>query len=101
MLGGIECLYPLTGSQARSFLMVYTPWSRRFPHEAKPNDVLVRLFEEFLKSQQCPPSLKYAYLKAKDTYNGVQIITAQPPSVIIPFFTKNRSHFQKNGGTFS
>ena len=48
--------------------MVYTPWSRRFPHEGKPNDVLVKLFEEFLRSQQCPPSLKYAYLKARDTY---------------------------------
>ena len=66
--GKIECLYPLMGSQARSFLMVYTPWSRRFPHEGKPNDVLVKLFEEFLRSQQCPPSLKYAYLKARDTY---------------------------------
>ena len=30
--------------------------------------MLVKLFEEFLRSQQCPPSLKYAYLKATDTY---------------------------------
>ena len=66
--GKIETLYPLTGSQAQSFLMVYTPWINKFPYEGKDGDSLIKLFETFLYSTQCPSFLKYAYLKAKDAY---------------------------------
>ena len=84
MLGGIECLYPLTGSQARSFLMVYTPWVRRFTHKGKPNELLIKLFEAFFRSQQCPPLLKYAYLKARDTY---RYDLKQPVNICQPLST--------------
>ena len=61
-------LYPLTGSQARSFLMVYTPWIKAFPHEGKDDACLIQLFEKFLFSAHCPSSLKYEYDKSKHSY---------------------------------
>ena len=82
--GKIESLYPLVGSETRSLLMVYTPWLKAFPYEGKDNACLIQLFEKFVSSAYCPPSLKYEYDKSKHTYF---CDLKQPTSNIEPLLT--------------
>lgn len=66
--GKIENLYPLKGRQAKSLLMVYTPWHLKFQHDNQDDDFLIDLFEKFVSSNKCPISLKNSYHQAKNSY---------------------------------
>ena len=58
-------LYPLTAAQARSLLIIYYPWFKKFSLGQKTDAQLLQIFNSFLISDMCPLSLKNACFRAK------------------------------------
>ena len=58
--------YPVTMSYARSTILTHMPWDdkRKPTYEGK----WIEKFNDFIKSSECPTSVKIAYALAKDRY---------------------------------
>ena len=63
----IDNLYPITGSQAKSLLMIYKPWIGVVPYKDDSDANLIRQFENFVTTAGCPLSLRNAYNCARYT----------------------------------
>ena len=74
-------LYHITGTQAKSLLMIYYPWVKKFSLGEKTNSELIQIFNNFFESNRCPLSLKNTCYCAKQ---APQFDIREPVSDFLP-----------------